>query len=77
MLCQFPYFLHDFKLFFSYLILYSVGRFLIEGMRTDSLMLFDILRVSQLVSIALILIAFTLIIYRRKSLKAEKSEELK
>jgi phosphatidylglycerol:prolipoprotein diacylglycerol transferase len=37
--------------FFSYLGLYSLGRFFIEGLRTDSLMLGN-LRVAQLVSLA-------------------------
>jgi len=36
-----------------YLILYSAGRFFIEGLRTDSLMLGP-LRVAQLVSLLLI-----------------------
>lgn len=48
-----------------YLIWYGVGRFFIEGLRTDSLMLFG-LRVSQWLSAALILIAIGLIIYRRR-----------
>lgn len=39
--------------FFSYLALYSVGRFFIEGLRTDSLMLGPI-RMAQLVSVLLI-----------------------
>ncbi|MCM3597951.1 prolipoprotein diacylglyceryl transferase [Metabacillus idriensis] len=56
------------EMFFSYLILYSVGRFFIEGMRTDSLLLFDIIRIAQLVSISLIIIGITMIIYRRKNI---------
>ena len=39
----------------TYFVLYSVGRFFIEGLRTDSLYLFNI-RISQLVSIFLFLI---------------------
>lgn len=39
-------------IFFSYLIFYSFGRFFIEGLRTDSLMLFSF-RVAQIVSILL------------------------
>jgi len=34
-----------------YFIWYGVGRFFIEGMRTDSLYLFDVIRISQLVSV--------------------------
>ncbi|MTI81944.1 MAG: prolipoprotein diacylglyceryl transferase [Firmicutes bacterium] len=48
-----------------YLGLYSFGRYFIEGMRTDSLMVGPF-RVAQLVSLALILISIIVIIYRRK-----------
>src|SRR5699024_10340221 len=51
--------------FLLYLILYSVGRFFIEGLRTDSLMLGPI-RVAQLVSMALIGISIVIFSYRRK-----------
>ncbi|HAR7128448.1 TPA: prolipoprotein diacylglyceryl transferase [Staphylococcus aureus] len=51
--------------FFLYLTLYSIGRFFIEGLRTDSLMLTSNIRVAQLVSILLILISISLIVYRR------------
>lgn len=54
------------EVFLSYLMLYSVGRFFIEGMRTDSLMLFGIVRQAQLLSVVLIIVALFLIIYRRK-----------
>ena len=50
-----------------YLIFYSLGRFFIEGLRTDSLMLGPI-RVAQLVSLILILIT-TIILYRRRRRK--------
>ena len=50
-----------------YLILYSAGRFLIEGLRTDSLM-FAGMRVAQIISLASILIGAALLIYvKRKS----------
>lgn len=45
-----------------YLVLYSVGRFFIEGLRTDSLM-FAGMRVAQLISIASIVIGAGLLIY--------------
>ncbi|EOD9699355.1 prolipoprotein diacylglyceryl transferase [Staphylococcus aureus] len=51
--------------FFLYLTWYSIGRFFIEGLRTDSLMLTSNIRVAQLVSILLILISIILIVYRR------------
>lgn len=51
---------------FFYLIWYGLGRFIIEGMRTDSLMLAG-LRVSQWLSIILFCIGLGLWIYRRKN----------
>jgi phosphatidylglycerol---prolipoprotein diacylglyceryl transferase len=53
------------ELFLSYVIWYSIGRFFVEGMRTDSLMLTDFLRMAQVISIGLILLAVALWIYRR------------
>lgn len=52
--------------FFTYLGLYSIGRFFIEGLRTDSLMLGPI-RVAQLVSLCgvFIWISFLILIKRR------------
>jgi phosphatidylglycerol---prolipoprotein diacylglyceryl transferase len=55
------------ELFLSYVIWYSIGRFFVEGMRTDSLMLTEYLRIAQVISIVLIIIAAALIIFRRKS----------
>jgi phosphatidylglycerol---prolipoprotein diacylglyceryl transferase len=55
------------ELFLSYVIWYSIGRFFVEGMRTDSLMLTEHLRVAQVISLVLIAVAAALIIYRRKS----------
>ncbi len=53
-----------------YLSLYSLGRFFIEGMRTDSLMLGPI-RVAQLVSALLFVIGITSLFYARR--KTEKT----
>lgn len=53
------------EIFLSYVIWYSIGRFFVEGMRTDSLMLTDTLRIAQTISIALILVAIGLWIFRR------------
>ena len=51
--------------FTLYLIWYSVGRFFIEGLRTDSLMLKSNISVAQLVSVILIIIGLVLMVYRR------------
>jgi phosphatidylglycerol---prolipoprotein diacylglyceryl transferase len=53
------------ELFLTYVIWYSIGRFIIEGMRTDSLMLTENLRMAQTISIALILFAVIALFYRR------------
>lgn len=57
------------EMFFFYAIWYSIGRFVIEGMRTDSLYVIGELRAAQVVSILAILISAVFIIYRRVSLK--------
>ncbi|MCF3942150.1 prolipoprotein diacylglyceryl transferase [Oceanobacillus alkalisoli] len=54
-------------IFLNYLIFYSVGRFFIEGMRTDSLYIIEGLRTAQVVSAMLIVLGIILIIYRRKT----------
>ncbi|OCA88191.1 prolipoprotein diacylglyceryl transferase [Bacillus sp. FJAT-27225] len=56
--------------FLAYVIWYSVGRFFIEGLRTDSLMLGP-LRIAQVISLVLIVAAVALIVYRRKKGLAE------
>ncbi|MDM5299559.1 prolipoprotein diacylglyceryl transferase [Bacillus pumilus] len=53
------------EIFLSYLIWYSIGRFFIEGMRTDSLMLTEQLRVAQIISITICVVAILFIILRR------------
>ncbi|BAM46817.1 prolipoprotein diacylglyceryl transferase [Amphibacillus xylanus] len=55
------------EVFITYLIWYSIGRFFIEGLRTDSLYLFDLIRTAQLISLLAIVVGIGLIIYRRKS----------
>lgn len=52
----------------SYLILYSLGRFFIEGLRTDSLMMGP-LKAAQVVSIGSIVIGVFFIYYRIKKAK--------
>lgn len=60
------------EVFLSYVIWYSIGRYFIEGMRTDSLYLFAEIRTAQFISIVLIVLSVILIIYRRKSGMADK-----
>ena len=54
----------------GYLLWYSFGRFFIEGMRTDSLWMFGIIRISQLVSIVLFLLGIAIIVVRRRRVPA-------
>ena len=56
------------EVFIHYAIWYSVGRFFIEGLRTDSLYMFgDMIRTAQFISILTVVAGVVLIIYRRKS----------
>lgn len=57
------------EMFFFYLIWYSVGRFYIESLRTDSLYLIGELRSAQLLSILFIVVALAILIYRRLKVK--------
>ena len=57
-----------------YLVLYGVGRFVIEGLRTDSLM-FGPFRVSQLLSAILVAVLVPLFIYRRARKSGESEKE--
>jgi phosphatidylglycerol:prolipoprotein diacylglycerol transferase len=58
------------ELFLTYVIWYSIGRFFVEGLRTDSLMLGS-LRMAQTISIALIVVALAILIYRRTKNRTE------
>lgn len=60
----------DGQVMFSYMILYSLGRYFIEGLRTDSLMLGDF-RVAQLISLLLIVAGIILYIYTWRRNKGE------
>ena len=63
---------HFFKqgeVFMSYLMWYSVVRFFVEGLRTDSLYIFGVIRVSQLLSLILFIGVLFLFIYRRVKVK--------
>lgn len=57
------------EMFSFYLIWYSVGRFFIEGLRTDSLYLIGELRSAQVVSIIAIVAGIILIVYGRINVK--------
>ncbi len=65
---------YDGELICSYFIYYSIGRFFIEGLRTDSLMILG-LRTAQLVSLILIIIGIVGIIIIRKRHKRDIIKE--
>ncbi|GAA1381152.1 prolipoprotein diacylglyceryl transferase [Peribacillus frigoritolerans] len=60
------------ELFLTYVLWYSIGRYFIEGLRTDSLMLTESLRIAQVISIVLIAVAIALVVYRRVRGHADK-----
>ena len=55
----------DGHLFLIYLILYSIGRFVIESFRTDSLMIGP-LRTAQVISVIILIVAAALMFYLNK-----------
>ncbi|CQR46474.1 Prolipoprotein diacylglyceryl transferase [Paraliobacillus sp. PM-2] len=60
------------ELFLTYVIGYSVGRYFIEGMRTDSLYIIGSLRTAQVISIVLVVVCIGIMIYRRKTNMANR-----
>lgn len=62
---------HAGSVFLTYLLLYGLGRFFIEEMRTDSLMFYG-MKVSQLLSGLLCLISCVLLVYFRACLKNKR-----
>ncbi|MCI1295948.1 MAG: prolipoprotein diacylglyceryl transferase [Pediococcus pentosaceus] len=64
------------EVFLSYVIWYAFGRFFVEGMRTDSLMLLGI-RVSQWLSVILFIGAIGILVFRRKSMRERLPDYLK
>ena len=52
-----------------YAVLYSIGRYMVEGMRTDILMLTESIRMAQFISITTIVLVLILVIYRRLAKK--------
>lgn len=57
-----------------YLIAYSVGRFFIEGLRMDSLMIGPF-RQAQVLSVCLIILATTILVYRNKKMNRLAEEK--
>ena len=57
------------EIFMLYLAWYSVVRFFVEGMRTDSLYFWGSIRVSQMLSVILLVVVIVLFIYRRRIVK--------
>lgn len=62
--------------FALYLIWYSIGRFFVEGLRTDSLMLTGDIRVAQLMSVVLIVAGIVLMIVRRMKYNAPRYKDV-
>lgn len=63
------------ELFLCYLIGYGAGRFWIEGLRTDQLLLPVVgLPVSQLLSACLVVVSIVLIVYNRRKLGKHKGD---
>ena len=52
-----------------YAMWYSLGRYFVEGMRTDSLMLTETIRMAQFISIATIVVVTIAVVYRRLAKK--------
>ena len=63
--------------FALYLIWYSIGRFFVEGLRTDSLMLTSHIRIAQLMSIVLVIVGIVIIIVRHVKFKPQRFKEAK
>ena len=57
------------EIFLTYVIWYSLVRFFVEGMRTDSLYIANTIRVSQALSVVLFILAIATWIYRRRVVK--------
>jgi phosphatidylglycerol:prolipoprotein diacylglycerol transferase len=64
------------QLSYLYFAMYGIVRAIIEGLRTDSLMIGDI-RVSQLLSIILCLVFTSILIYKEYKFKKENKKESK
>ena len=63
--------------FALYLIWYSIGRFFVEGLRTDSLMLTSHIRIAQLMSIVLVIVGIVIIIVRHVKFNPQRFKDAK
>ena len=61
----FKYMKNKGEAFSFYLVWYGIGRFFIEGIRTDSLMLFSNIRVSQVVAVLCIILGIAVFVKKR------------
>ncbi|UOQ48263.1 prolipoprotein diacylglyceryl transferase [Gracilibacillus caseinilyticus] len=61
------------EMFLTYVIWYSIGRYFIEGMRTDSLYIVGELRTAQFISVLLIIGSLVIMFYRRKKGLADRT----
>ena len=59
---------------YLYVFWYGLGRFFIEGLRTDSLETFGGLRMSQLVALISVVVSLAILIYMNIKIKKEKSK---
>ncbi|MCL2088684.1 MAG: prolipoprotein diacylglyceryl transferase [Oscillospiraceae bacterium] len=67
---------YDGQIFLSYLAFYGLGRFFIEGLRLDSLILgTGTLRVSQMLAALLVITSLLIMLIIRMKIKAEHSDE--
>lgn len=64
------------QIFSMYFIWYGIVRFFIEGMRTDSLLLGNI-KFAQVISIILVIIGVTLLIFFRRNQLYDRKEKIK
>ncbi|HRS21571.1 MAG TPA: prolipoprotein diacylglyceryl transferase, partial [Clostridia bacterium] len=62
------------EVFLLYGILYSVGRFWIEGLRTDSLMFMG-MRQAQIISVVIFAVFTSMIVYLRKKNKDKAGDD--
>jgi len=66
----------DGEIFLMYLIWYGVERAIVEGLRTDSL-LWGKLRVSQVLAVTLVVVAFVILTVMRSKIKTAHDPEFK
>lgn len=64
------------QIFSMYFIWYGIGRFFIEGMRTDSLLLGNI-KFAQVISIVLVITGLVLLVVFRKNILYNRKEKVK